>query len=95
MFLGLLNNFGWLFGILPVIFILPLVFPDGHLPSPRWRPFLWFILAFLALISVSFVIGQATLSGSNEQASVAEPVLRGGDQAPPEDGRRDRRCCSR
>ena len=74
-FLGLLNNFGWLFGILPVIFILPLVFPDGHLPSPRWRPFLWFILAFLALISVSFVIGQATLSGSNEQASVPNPFF--------------------
>jgi len=72
---ALISNFGWLFGILPVIFILPLVFPDGHLPSPRWRPFLWFILGFLALISVSFVIGQATLSGSNEQASVPNPFF--------------------
>jgi hypothetical protein len=32
---ALLNNYGWLFGILPTVFLLPLLFPDGHVPS-RW-----------------------------------------------------------
>lgn len=36
--------------------VLPLVFPSGHLPSPRWRPVLWFaafaIVASSAALSV-------------------------------------------
>jgi signal transduction histidine kinase len=74
-FLGLMNNFGWLLGILPVIFFLPLVFPDGHLPSRRWRPFVWFAVAFLAVIGVSFIVGQKALSGSNEGVNVANPFF--------------------
>ena len=73
--LALTNNFGWLFGILPVIFILPLVFPDGHLPSRRWRPYLVFIIAFLSVIGLSFIIGQRTLTGSNENVGVANPFF--------------------
>ena len=34
--MGLFSSFGWLFGILPVLFLLPLLFPDGRLPSSRW-----------------------------------------------------------
>ena len=74
-FLGLMNNFGWLLGILPVIFILPLVFPDGHLPSPRWRPLLWGTIAFLAVVGVTLIFGQPTLTGSNENIGVANPFF--------------------
>jgi hypothetical protein len=38
---------GWLWAV-PVFIILmflPLLFPDGRLPSPRWRPLLWAALA--------------------------------------------------
>ncbi|MDP9301024.1 MAG: sensor histidine kinase [Actinomycetota bacterium] len=74
-FLGLMNNFGWLLGILPVIFILPLLFPDGHLPSPRWRPLLWGTIAFLAAVGVTLIFGQPRLTGSNENIDVANPFF--------------------
>src|SRR5262245_48442010 len=74
-FLGFLNNFGWLLGILPVVFILPLIFPDGHLPSPRWRPFLWLIVGLLAFASVSFLIGQRTLAGSDPDLVIPNPFF--------------------
>jgi signal transduction histidine kinase len=62
---ALLNSFGWLFGILPTVFLLPLLFPDGHLPSPRWRPLVWFIAVVLAIITASLTLGQRTLTGSS------------------------------
>jgi signal transduction histidine kinase len=74
-FLGLMNNFGWLLGILPVIFILPLLFPDGHLPSSRWRPLLWGTIAFLAVVGVTLIFGQPRLTGSNENIGVANPFF--------------------
>src|SRR5215218_11047194 len=33
-----------------------LLFPDGKLPSRRWRPFAWFAGAVMALICVIFII---------------------------------------
>jgi signal transduction histidine kinase len=74
-FLGLMSNFGWLLGILPVIFILPLLFPDGHVPSPRWRPLLWGIVGFLTLVGATLIFGQPTLSGSDEHVTVANPFF--------------------
>ncbi|MFY9931686.1 MAG: sensor histidine kinase [Streptosporangiaceae bacterium] len=35
--------------------VLPLVFPDGKLLSPRWRPALWVALAFVPLWFAGFV----------------------------------------
>jgi hypothetical protein len=72
-FVGYLNNFGWLLGILPVVFFLPLLFPDGHLPSRRWRAYVWLVVAFLALLAISFVFGQKVLSGSGD-AGVENPL---------------------
>jgi hypothetical protein len=72
--MGLLNNFGWLFGILPVVFFTPLLFPDGRVSSTRWRPFLWFSVAFVAVIGLDLALGQKTLTGSTEAIGVANPL---------------------
>jgi len=63
----------WLFGILPTILLLPLLFPDGHLPSRRWRTFLWLIFTFLALLIVATVFGQELLTGSNDVDAIVNP----------------------
>ena len=53
------NDVGWVW--LPPIGLLftqvPLRFPDGRLPSPRWRPFSWFTV--LSLVVASATIAQA------------------------------------
>jgi hypothetical protein len=54
--------------------LLPLLFPDGHLPSPRWRPFLWGIVVFLVVVGLDFILGQRTLTGSNQAVGIANPL---------------------
>jgi signal transduction histidine kinase len=71
---GFVNNFGWLLGILPFLFFLPLLFPDGRLPSPRWRWFVRAVIALLVLVSVGFVFGQSTLTGSSDRLSIPNPL---------------------
>jgi signal transduction histidine kinase len=67
------NNFGWLFGILPAVFLLPLLFPDGYLPSSRWRPLVWLIGVFLTLLGLTLLFGQKVLTGSSD-VGVANPL---------------------
>lgn len=71
---GFVNNFGWLLGILPVLFLLPVLFPDGHLPSPRWRWFVGFVVALMSIAGIGFLFGQERLTGSTDAYSVANPL---------------------
>ena len=45
-------------GVLPlgVLAFLFLLFPTGHLPSPRWRPVAWFVGCAFALVAVSNLV---------------------------------------
>jgi uncharacterized membrane protein HdeD (DUF308 family) len=60
---------GWAFTVIlgivaPLFFLTPLLFPDGHLPSPRWRPVLWVaIIAGLAQM-VSSAISNVNFSSN-------------------------------
>ena len=72
---ALVSTIGWLLGIFPVILFLPLLFPDGHLPSRRWVPFAWLCVACLSLLAVALVLGQETLTGSTDDVVVANPFF--------------------
>jgi signal transduction histidine kinase len=70
---SLISSIGWLLGIFPVILFLPLLFPDGHLPSRRWLPFAWLCVAALVFLGLSLVLGEKSLYGSGDNAIVANP----------------------
>ena len=54
-----------------LLFYVVLLFPDGHLPSPRWRPLLWAIaVVFTAWGSQEFQAG-TTVSGGISNALTA------------------------
>jgi signal transduction histidine kinase len=71
---ALVSNAGWVVGILPVLLFLPLLFPDGHLPSRGWLPFAWFCAAVLAFSFVAQVFAAKTLTGSVDSARVVNPL---------------------
>ncbi len=48
---------------IPVTFLL-LLFPDGHLPSPRWRWFAWVLAASMAISFVAIVLDPGALQES-------------------------------
>jgi signal transduction histidine kinase len=70
---ALLSDTGWLIGIIPVLVFLPLLFPDGRAPSPRWRAFGWFCLGFVVLLYVGLVFGEPELFGSSEDVVIRNP----------------------
>jgi hypothetical protein len=61
--LDALTQAGWVVpvGLLGVYTVL--LFPDGSLPSRRWRPFAWFAGTTMALIQVTFVFAPGHLEG--------------------------------
>ncbi len=72
--LGLLSDAGWVVGIIPVLLFIPLLFPDGHLPSRRWWPLAalcWALIGFL-LIAVVFVT--PLFAGSSGPPRVENPL---------------------
>ena len=64
------GNALWALGLFPLLILLPLVFPDGRLPSPRWRWLAWVGVGvtFLAFVTIGF--GDATF----DVGDVGRPV---------------------
>jgi signal transduction histidine kinase len=54
-----LSNWMWVppFGVLLTFAFL--LFPDGHLPSPRWRPVTWLAVVGIVAMAVSFALQTA------------------------------------
>jgi signal transduction histidine kinase len=71
----------WLFGIGGLFPLALLLFPDGRLPSPRWRPLAWAIVVFSVFTFVTWVLadegaapGRATTSILSIGLVLPEPV---------------------
>ena len=65
---GWARGFGWLV----IVSFLLLLFPNGRLPSGRWRPVAWLLLLYLAFFTVAFWISPA--SGDLRLRSVENPT---------------------
>jgi hypothetical protein len=58
-------------GIAGLLLFLPLLFPDGHLPSRRWRPVGWFCGALLA---VAVLVTMITPDRYTEYPNIRNPL---------------------
>ena len=57
-----MSNWIWiLVGILPITFVL-LVFPDGHLPTPRWRLVAWSVAIGLVMVILPILVHPGLLT---------------------------------
>ena len=63
----------WAIALFPLLILLPLWFPDGRVPSERWRPLQWagFALSVLAFLVLGFGISEleVTTEGSGRLAN--------------------------
>lgn len=55
LFLDWLSQWSW-WPAYGLIVLALLVFPDGRLPSPRWRPVAWLVIAGTVVASVAFAV---------------------------------------
>ncbi len=61
-------------GFFPIITFLVLLFPTGHLPSPRWRPLAWVTLLAIALFSLTNLLERSLANADVRLAAVPNPL---------------------
>jgi hypothetical protein len=69
-FAAWLGTWIWMAGIAPAATFLLLLFPDGHLPSSRWRPVAWASGVALGVLLVAL----ALQPGEIEDSGVVNPL---------------------
>src|SRR5207247_7131075 len=60
-------------GIAVVALFLPLLFPDGHLPSPRWKPAAYFAGVNVVLAVILTMLAPATYAETG-YPSIRNPI---------------------
>jgi hypothetical protein len=68
-----LTSWVWISGGSLVLFVF-LFFPDGRLPSRRWRPVAWLVLINAALSIAPYAFGPGVLRDFPEELPVVNPV---------------------
>ena len=71
-----LSTFGWAAGFPMLLVLVPLLFPDGHLLSRRWRPLIW-LTAAVAVIGVVATILDPGAYGDGHRNLANPPGLPG------------------
>ena len=72
--LGLVSDAGWVVGLIPVLLFLPMLFPDGHLPSRRWWPLAALCGALIAFLLLAIVFATPLFAGSSGPPRVENPL---------------------
>jgi signal transduction histidine kinase len=70
--LWFLSTLGWAAGFPILLGIIPLVFPDGHLLSRRWRPLIWLAAAISVMAMVASVLDPGFIGDGHR--NVANPL---------------------
>ena len=60
---------------LPTTFLL-LLFPDGRVPSPRWRPVLWIVTGFVLTALVVFALDPTSYAGGRFENPIGVEAVR-------------------
>jgi signal transduction histidine kinase len=73
-----LNNWMWVTWVFPIGTFGLLLFPDGRLPSPRWRPVLWLAAIAIGVEAVALALKPGPLEAYPTRINPAGiPALRG------------------
>jgi signal transduction histidine kinase len=72
--IAIFGSAGWLFGILPAIFLLPILFPTGRPHSRRWRPLPWIVIGMLGFLAIGVIFGTRMLTDANDVALIRNPL---------------------
>lgn len=66
------QSFIWVPAFVPIVAVVPLLFPDGRLPSPRWRPALAVAVVGMVLLAAGTALHPDPFEGT---VTVPKPVV--------------------
>jgi hypothetical protein len=79
--MGWLGSWPWFIALVLILVFLLLLFPNGQLVSPRWRPVAWAAAAWLAFIWVGAAFSPGPLEGTGIPTVLNPLGIRGAEAA--------------